>query len=83
MILNKIKSKKGDLFGIFVLIVVVFLPAILIKFLWGWIVLDIFPGAVEQGLITDSLTWGTTLKLAIAFFIMNMMSYGNSKSSRR
>jgi hypothetical protein len=43
----------------FVISVVVF------KFVWAWVVPDLFPGAVAQGLINADLTWFATLKLAV------------------
>ncbi len=42
---------------------VVFLS--LIKFLWGWTVPDLFPGAVEQGLIAKSVSWATAGKITV------------------
>jgi hypothetical protein len=35
------------------------------KFVWAWVVPDLFPGAVAQGLISSDLTWFATLKLAV------------------
>jgi hypothetical protein len=37
----------------------------LIKILWAWTVPDLFPGAVQQGLIAKSISWLTAAKLAI------------------
>ena len=77
-ILNKIRSKKDDILGIFILVLVfvmiVALIPVIIKFSWGWIIPDIFPGAVEQGLISESISWGTTLKLMILFLLFNILS---------
>jgi hypothetical protein len=36
-----------------------------LKILWAWTIPDLFPGAVEQGLIVKSISWLTSLKLAI------------------
>lgn len=36
-----------------------------LKFVWAWVVVDLFPGAVEQGLINAKLTWLATVKLAV------------------
>ena len=41
------------------------LALFLIKVVWAWTVPDLFPGAVEQGLIAGSLSWFTAFKLAI------------------
>ncbi|MFW5985505.1 MAG: hypothetical protein ACOCQ1_04405 [Halanaerobiaceae bacterium] len=77
-IINKISSKKDDIIGIFVLglillIIVAGIP-VFIKYFWGWIIPDLFPGAVEQGLITDTISWGTTFKLMILFLLFNIFN---------
>ena len=41
------------------------LALFLIKVVWAWVIPDLFPGAVEQGLIAGSLSWFTAFKLAI------------------
>lgn len=38
---------------------------LVLKILWAWTIPDLFPGAVEQGLIVKSISWLTSLKLAI------------------
>ncbi len=38
---------------------------LIIKLLWAWTVPDILPGAVEQGLVVESLGWFAAFKLAI------------------
>jgi len=38
---------------------------VLFKIVWAWVVPDLFPGAVAQGLIIADLTWLTSLKLAV------------------
>ena len=38
---------------------------IALKFLWGWTVSDILPGAVEQGLIVAELSWLAAIKIAL------------------
>ena len=49
----------------FVLSVVVF------KFVWAWVVPDLFPGAVTQGLINADLTWLAALKLAVLVAVLS------------
>ncbi len=52
--------------GVLAVIVVVFVVALLlVKLLWGWTVPDLFPGAVEKGLVASSIGWLTALKLAL------------------
>jgi len=33
--------------------------------LWAWTVPDLFPGAVQQGLVAGSISWFTALKVAL------------------
>lgn len=56
----------GIVAGIVAIVVGVFIVALfLIKIMWAWTIPDLFPGAVEQGLIAGSLSWVTTFKLAL------------------
>ena len=38
---------------------------VVFRFVWGWVIPDLFPGAIAEGLIVDDLTWGTAFKLAV------------------
>ena len=38
---------------------------VVLKFVWAWVVPDLFPGAVDQGLINAELTWLATVKFAV------------------
>ena len=52
--------------AILVAVAVTFVTSVIVfKFVWAWVVPDLFPGAVAQGLITADLTWFATLKLAV------------------
>ena len=52
--------------GILTLILGAFIIALfLAKILWAWTIPDLFPGAVEQGLIAKEISWYTSLKVAI------------------
>ncbi len=53
---------SGTLVLIAVYAVIVLL---LVKLLWAWTIPDIFPGAVEQGLIAGSISWYTAFKIAV------------------
>ncbi len=56
----------GVLSGFLMIIAGVFLVALLLlKLLWAWTIPDLFPGAVEQGLVAGEISWYTALKLAI------------------
>ena len=65
MIQNKtwwIAIISGTLALIAVYAVIVLL---LVKLLWAWTIPDIFPGAVEQGLVADSISWYTAFKIGV------------------
>ena len=53
---------SGTLALIAVYVVIVLL---LVKLLWAWTIPDLFPGAVEQGLIAGSISWYTAFKIAV------------------
>lgn len=46
---------------------------ILFKLLWGWTIPEIFPAAVEQGLIVGDITWMTALKISGLFAILSSL----------
>jgi hypothetical protein len=47
------------------------ISVVLFKFVWAWVVPDLFPGAVAQGLISASLTWFASLKLAVLVAVLS------------
>lgn len=49
----------------------------LIKFLWAWTVPDLFPGAVEQGLVAGTISWLTAIKLAIFVAVLSGIAGGH------
>ena len=52
--------------GLLALILGAFIVALfLVKILWAWTIPDLFPGAVEQGLIAKAISWYASLKVAI------------------
>lgn len=51
-----------------------------VKFLWSWTIPDLFPGAVEQGLIASSISWYTAFKLAIFLAIFGAIAGANRRS---
>lgn len=62
--------KKNWLMAIFpgalaLMIVSLVVALLIVKLLWAWTIPDLFPGAVEQGLIARSISWLTSLKVAI------------------
>ena len=57
---------KSKLFAILALALgIVALSFFLIKLVWAWTIPDLFPGAVEQGLIAKEISWFTSFKLAL------------------
>jgi len=47
---------------------------LLVKALWAWTIPDLFPGAVEQGLVARSISWLTAFKVAIFFAVLTGMT---------
>ncbi len=58
--------------GLFLVMLV--LALLLVKVLWAWTVPDLFPGAVAQGLIAPSISWLTSLKLAIFIAVVGAVA---------
>lgn len=58
-----IGNKVTSLTSVLVSAAVAFaIGVILIKLLWGWTIPDLFPAAVDQGLITGDLSWLSAIK---------------------
>jgi hypothetical protein len=77
---NNNKSLLTIIPGIIALITGVFILAfIIIKWLWAWTIPDLFPGAVEQGLIAKEISWLTSFKLAL--FVAFISGIGNKNKS--
>ncbi len=45
--------------------ITIVIMVVVLKFVWAWVVPDLFPGAVDQGLINADLTWLAALKFAV------------------
>ena len=45
--------------------IVFILAFFLLKLLWAWTIPDLFPGAVDQGLVAKEISWFTSFKLAL------------------
>lgn len=57
--------------GVVAIIVVIFVIALfLVKLLWDWTIPDLFPGAVEQGLVAGTISWFTAFKVAIFMAVL-------------
>jgi len=69
--------------GIFILIAAVLvLGLFLVKAMWTWVVPDIFPEAVNQGLIAETISWFTSFKIAIALALFSGFIGGVFKGRR-
>ena len=53
---------------------------VILKFVWAWVVPDIFPGAVEEELVVGELTWLTTVKLAILVAVLSGIYHALSEA---
>ena len=47
---------------------------VVFKFVWAWVVPDLFPGAVAEGLIVGDLTWLAAVKLAVLVAVLGGFS---------
>jgi hypothetical protein len=57
--------------GIVAFVVAAFvLGLVVVKLSWAWIVPELFPGAVAQGLVAESISWPTAFKLAVIFGVV-------------
>lgn len=58
--------------GIVAIVCVMFVVGLLlIKALWAWTVPDLFPVAVQQGLVAASISWGTAAKVALFLAVLS------------
>ena len=60
---------------------VVAIAFLVIKLLWAWIIPDLFPKAVEDGLIAAEISWFTSFKLAIFFGLLTGPLRKNNNSN--
>ena len=62
-----------------VVIVMLFSIGMLImRALWGWVIPDLFAGAVENGLIAGSLSWWQAFKLLVFVGLL----FGGARGSK-
>lgn len=62
--------------------ILVVVSAFVTTLVWGWIVPQIFPSAVEQGALPSSLTLVQALKLSILFSFLGITGASASKSKK-
>ncbi len=56
--------------GLLILVLIFVIALLLVKLLWSWTIPDLFPGAVQQGLVTESISWLTAFKIAISLTVL-------------
>jgi hypothetical protein len=73
----------GIIPGTFMLIAVALvLGLFLVKVMWAWVVPDIFPEAVNQGLVAETISWFTSFKIAIALALFSGFIGGTFRGRR-
>lgn len=65
-----LKNSLVGLMGVAAIPIIFLTVLLLIKSLWGWIIPDLFPGAVSEGLMAGAISWGSAAKLALAFVVL-------------
>ncbi len=60
-------------FGILALVAIILASgAVVITLVWGWVVPDVFEGAVEQGVLPASITFWQALKFSILLTVLGL-----------
>jgi hypothetical protein len=63
---KKVTEGAPRLFTVIIAVAITFVISLVVfRFVWGWVMPDLFPGAVAEGLIVEDLTWASAFKLAI------------------
>ena len=66
----------------FVFLAMLLVALFLLKILWAWTIPDLFPGAVDQGLIAREISWLSAFKVAIFISVLAGIAGGRkSKNS--
>jgi hypothetical protein len=63
------------------IIVLVIISAFIVSLVWGWIIPQVFPSAVEQGIIPASITIIQAFKLSILFSFLGLSGKSTSKKN--
>ena len=63
---RRVTEGAPRLITIFITVAIFFVVSLVVfRFVWGWVVPDLFPGAVAEGLMVEDLTWATAFKLSV------------------
>ena len=77
--MDKKTKKLAIIPGLIALFIgVVAVSFLIIKLLWSWTIPDLFPGAVEQGLVAAEISWLTSFKLALFFGVLTGLAKGKT-----
>lgn len=76
-------ATTGCLAALMVGCLVFVLAFLLIKALWAWTIPDLFPGAVEQGLVAGTISWGTAIKLALFVAVLSAVAGHGGRGSKQ
>jgi len=68
--------------GLLITIIAFVIVLLLIKLLWAWTIPDLFPGAVEQGLVSGTITWFTAAKVALFIAVLSGIAGGRRSRKR-
>ena len=60
--------------------IVFFLSILIIKYLWGWTIPDLFPEAVEKNYVARDISWFTALKLSLFVALLGGMIKGHKSN---
>lgn len=61
----------------------VVLSLFLVKWVWAWTIPDLFPGAVEQGLVAKTISWFTAFKVAVFIGVLGAFARAQVDYRRR
>ena len=69
---EKVTTGMTTAITILIQVAIIFgITLLVLKFVWAWMVPDLFPGAVAEGLINADLTWKTAVKFAAIMVVIN------------
>ena len=69
---KRVTEGAPRLITILITVAILFVISLIVfRFVWGWVVPDLFPGAVAEGLVVKDLTWLTAFKLAILVAVLS------------
>ncbi len=66
--------------GLVVAVVVFVLMIFLVKLMWAWTIPDLFPGAVDQGLVAGDIGWLTSVKVALMVAVLSAFAKGSGNA---